>query len=316
MRIFGRVLTIVQIVIGLIMTVLNTVFGVQLYGEWEINPEQFGPNTLSSEYYVYDGPNADGEDKKTVNLYDIRTGEIKEIFKVESDQERVTRTYMDGKLVKFMVYDGEDVLRYTYDPKAETMTSEEFISDSKTWYILDTAAQITLDDGSTAYFEKRFGDSELMYSANGEDFEVIEGTDLARKSGIYSEQMICVDGVIYGAFTEIKGILCGPQRYKSPFDADVDDIRSDRLFSFDPKTKEFKTLYYSSGGKTRVIGYRYGYVYLWKKNKIYKQNLTTGKKTKLYKIQATENVRLSWAGDVLIIFDENNNVVETTLKAE
>ncbi|RKM59884.1 hypothetical protein D6855_08865 [Butyrivibrio sp. CB08] len=313
---FGRVLTIVQIVIGLIMTVLNTVFGVQFYGEWEINPEHFGPNTLSSEYYVYDGPNADGKDNQVVNLYDIRTGETKEIFKVDGEQERVTRTYTDGKQVKFMVYDGEDVLQYTYDPKTGTMTSEEFVTDSKTWYILDTEASITLDDGREVYFKKRFGDSELMYSTNGEDFEAIEGTDLARKSGIYSDQMIYVDGVIYGAFTEIKGILCGPQMYISPFEADVDDIRSDRLFSFDPKTKEFKTLYFSKGGKTRVIGYRYGYVYLWKKNKIYKQNLTKGKKAKIYKIQATENVRLSWAGDVLIIFDENNNVVETTIKAE
>ena len=86
---FGRVLTIVQIVIGLIMTVLNTVFGVQFYGEWEINPEHFGPNTLSSEYYVYDGPNDDGKDDQVVNLYDIRTGEAKEIFKVDGEQDRV-----------------------------------------------------------------------------------------------------------------------------------------------------------------------------------------------------------------------------------
>lgn len=94
-------------------------------------------------------------------------------------------------------------------------------------------------------------------------------------------------------------------------------LRYDVLFSYDPQTETCEILYRKRNNRTRIIGYQDGEVYLFRKNKIYRQNLDSGKKEELAMIPESETYTFDWWKNYLLVLDHTKNelveVVEINL---
>lgn len=77
-------------------------------------------------------------------------------------------------------------------------------------------------------------------------------------------------------------------------------LRYDILFSYDPETETCEVLYQPKNNRTRIIGYQDGEVYLFRKNKIYRENLDSGKKEELATIPESETYTFDWWKDYLL----------------
>lgn len=77
-------------------------------------------------------------------------------------------------------------------------------------------------------------------------------------------------------------------------------LRYDVLFSYDPLTETCEVLYQKKNNRTRIIGYQDGEVYLFRKNKIYRENLDSGKKEELATIPESETYTFDWWKDYLL----------------
>lgn len=84
-------------------------------------------------------------------------------------------------------------------------------------------------------------------------------------------------------------------------------LRYDILFSYDPQTEACEILYQPKNNRTRIIGYQDGMVYLFRKNKIYRENLDSGKKEELATIPESETYTFDWWKDYLLVLDHTKN---------
>lgn len=84
-------------------------------------------------------------------------------------------------------------------------------------------------------------------------------------------------------------------------------LRYDILFSYDPETETCEVLYQPKNNRTRIIGYQDGEVYLFRKNKIYRENLDSGKKEELATIPESETYTFDWWKDYLLVLDHTKN---------
>ncbi|WP_026653033.1 hypothetical protein [Butyrivibrio proteoclasticus] len=131
-----------------------------------------------------------------------------------------------------------------------------------------------------------------------------------------SDNYVVEDGKVFGVVqsTSIE------YKYYSGYDNSIiaGQLKGEALYEFDLVTHEGRILYEVKGNKKQIIGYEEGYVYIYKKSKIIKHSLETGKEEVIYEIinMPEGQISFNWVGSTLVIYDTAEHEVVGTVKVE
>ncbi|WP_022777992.1 hypothetical protein [Butyrivibrio sp. AE3009] len=267
---------------------------------------QFGVNDDSSNLFCYD---VSLDDRMHISLqtYNLTTGEINEVFKVDDlEKEHITKIKRSGEVVSFQV-DGDNLMTY-YEYNLLTGTIEKIKEESPIINDNPLVSEATVDAGEYGLitFKKAFKDNAFSYSFDGENY--IEIPDFADKdfhtSGVFSSDLTYADGKVYGVFRAVHGKIA----ISDPIFQTCGGVIKEVFFSFDPSTCEFVKLYETANGYSRIVGYCDGGIYVYKNGNLSKVNLASKELESICDIDV-KDVTFSCIGDKLIILDQKKEEV-------
>lgn len=310
------------------LTVVGTIFllSLAIYGcngnssntsisECQTRVGRFGPNDDTEGFFAYTN-GFDGQHVgNAISFFDIDTQVSQEIFHANEQENVYLLSDSPSGVIEFITENEDGELLYTYDTSSGLLEYEKYIeSEDQNYDSSICKAEITTDDQGTIYFTKEIFDSKYYCTANDETFELNGvGGSAFNKSGIYTSDLISIDGTVYIRLTAIVGIGHGPQGIPYTNDSYNAQIKKDVLYSFDPKTRECNLIYDTNGDSERIVGYKEGVLYLFKNNALIQYDTNSKTTESIKKFDNGHKLIFYWYGNDLLVFDATDNVVLTVI---
>lgn len=243
--------------------------------------ERFGPNDDTGNYFCYTSE-YEGRKCSGVVLYDIDKETAYSIYDVvDLENDFISNCVLSEDSVIFDVENGKEKTRFRYDIEHQALEEaedEEEVYDKYTYFGPPT---FELDDGRKVGIDKESEDNELYFiDDSNRRSEISELSELNLKhAAVFANSFYLSDGRVYGITTSVNG-----DKYKKGHLVDLrnienDDIQGEVLFSFNIETQDAEVLCNKKGGASRIIGYDEGEVYIFENNKVYKNELSTQKRS-------------------------------------
>ncbi len=278
---------------------------------------RFGPNYADDSYYLYTKGVDDYHTLSKLYMYSIDEHSERKIFDIGNSDGRILSYRLKDGLISFLVQYKDSYQGYEYNIDTEVLSSFDYDPETPIddWNDSGTQAYIDTLDYGTVTFCKDVNDNTYWCTIEGVKTPVKAISDkVFSDAGIYSDDLIYIDGCIIGRVTALEGIGHGPQGIPSANDAYNSQIKKDILFSLNLETKESVVLYDTKSNNERIVGYKNNCVYLYSKYKLSMLNLDTNEKTILQSFDDNDRITFSWFGNNLLVFDDIKEEVVFVLK--
>ncbi len=263
------------------------------------------PGSASDRYVAFAGQGS-GERDVLVCLYDVKTGNTDTIYEVTEGNHLVYDPILKGEEVEFKIKDEDNIsLLYTYHISTGDLTFEKLPDDYHYGYEVwrSLTAEVETPEYGTVTLTTEYGDYKYVCTV-GDDSFVLDAidSDLNAQAAIYTQDCVYEDGKIYAKVLYHDDPFAKREGYFADHNQADRAAFKEYLVAIDLKEQTSEIIYKSLFASKRIVGYDQGSVYFFKNSTLYKQDLDSGKKKRIYTAANVNRLAFAWCQNNLVIF--------------
>ena len=263
------------------------------------------PGSASDRYVVYVGRGS-GDKEELICLYDVKTQTTETIYEVANEDFLVYDPFIKGEEVEFKVKDDDNISYvYTYHINTGELTMEELPDDYNYGYEVwrSLTAEVETPEYGTVTLTTEHSNYKYVCTV-GDDSFVLDAidSDLNAQASIYTQDCVYEDGKIYAKVLYHDDPFAKREGYFADHNQADRAAFKEYLVAIDLKEQTSEIIDKSSPLGKRIVGYDQGSVYYFKDSVLYKKDLDSDKKKRIYTAANVNRLAFAWCKNNLVIF--------------